>query len=84
MYMANTDTWYLERVIWLVAGTLTLIGTVMAWLHSVWWLLLTTLVGLNLIVFAFSGFCVMANILHRLGFMPVNAPSGETSSQTRS
>lgn len=68
MYMAKTDSWYLERVIWLVAGTFTLTGTILAWLHSMWWLILTALVGVNLIIFALTGFCVMANILYSLGF----------------
>lgn len=68
MYWAKTDTWYLERVIWLVAGTFTLTGTILAWLHSPWWLVLTALVGINLLIFAATGFCVMANILHWIGF----------------
>lgn len=68
MFMANTDGWYLERVIWLVAGTFALTSAILAWLHSPWWLLLTALVGVNLIIFALTGFCVMANILYKLGF----------------
>ena len=68
MYWARTDSWYLERVIWLVAGIFTLTGTGLAWLVSPWWLILPALVGVNLLIFAFSGFCLMANILHALGF----------------
>lgn len=67
MYWARTDSWYLERIIWLVAGTFTLLGTLLAWLVSPWWLLLTGLVGVNLLIFAFTGFCIMANILTALG-----------------
>ena len=70
MFMAKTDTWYLERIIWLVAGSFTLAGTLLAWLHSPWWLILTALVGINLLIFAFTGFCLMANILHALGARP--------------
>lgn len=70
MYLARTDSWYLERIIWLVAGTFTLAGTLLAWLVSPWFLLLTGLVGINLLIFAFTGFCVMANILHALGARP--------------
>ena len=70
MYLARTDSWYLERIIWLVAGSFTLAGTVLAWLVSPWFLLLTGLVGINLLIFAFTGFCVMANILHALGARP--------------
>lgn len=67
MYWARTDSWYLERIIWLVAGTVTLTGTLLAWLVSPWWLLLTGFVGVNLLIFAATGFCLMANILTALG-----------------
>ena len=70
MFMAKTDRWYLERVIWLVAGTFSLSSAILAWLHSTWWLVLTALVGINLIIFALTGFCIMANILYALGFKP--------------
>lgn len=70
MYWSNTENWYLERVIWLVAGTFVLLGTILAWLHSPWWLVLTGLVGVNLLIFAATGFCIMANILYALGFRP--------------
>ena len=70
MYMAKTDGWYLERIIWLLAGSFTLGGTILAWLVSPWWLILTGLVGLNLLIFAFTGFCLMANILYSLGAVP--------------
>ena len=84
MYWARTDSWYLERIIWLVAGTFTLAGTLLAWLASPWWLILTGLVGVNLLLFAFSGFCIMANILTALGARSriADTPSntgGETS-----
>ena len=67
MYWARTDSWYLERIIWLVAGTFTLAGTLLAWLVSPWFLILTGLVGVNLLIFATTGFCIMANILTALG-----------------
>lgn len=67
MYIANTTNWYLERVIWLVAGTLSLTSALLAWFHSPYWLILTGFVGINLIVFALTGFCTMANILHYFG-----------------
>lgn len=67
MYIARTDGWYLERVIWLVAGSFSLAGTLLAWLVSPWFLILTGLVGVNLLIFALTGFCLMANILCKLG-----------------
>jgi hypothetical protein len=70
MYIAKTDSWYLERIIRLIAGSLTLASAVLAWLHSLYWLILTALVGINLLIFAFTGFCLMANILYQLGARP--------------
>jgi hypothetical protein len=67
MYIARTDSWYMERIIWLIAGVFALSSAVLAWVHSPYWLILTGLVGINLIVFALTGFCIMANILYRLG-----------------
>ena len=74
MYIAKTDKWYLERVIWMVAGVFALAGTVLAAVHSMYWLILTGLVGVNLIIFALTGFCLMANILYKLGAKPEIEP----------
>ena len=71
MYFANTKEWYLERVIWLVAGVMALLSAGLAAFHSPYWLILTALVGVNLIVFSLTGFCIMANILVLLGAKPV-------------
>lgn len=70
MYIAQTDSWYLERIIWLIAGIFALGSALLAWLHSLYWLILTGLVGINLIVFALTGFCLMANIVYKLGVKP--------------
>jgi len=70
MYMGNTDTWYLERIVFLIAGILALTSGVLAWVYSPYWLILTILVGVNLIIFATTGFCLMANILYKLGVQP--------------
>ena len=70
MYMARTDGWYLERVVFLMAGVMAGLSAVLAWQVSPWWLILTALVGVNLIIFALSGFCLMANILYKLGVRP--------------
>ncbi len=67
MYMAKTNRWYLERIIWVIAGTLTLGSSILAWFVSKYWLILTALVGVNLLIFGFTGFCLMAAILHASG-----------------
>lgn len=70
MYIAKTDSWYLERIIWLIAGIFTLLSVILATIHSPYWLILTALVGINLIIFALTGFCLMANLLYVLGAKP--------------
>jgi hypothetical protein len=70
MYLAQTDSWYLERLTWLIAGIFALSSAILAWVHSPYWLILTGLVGVNLIIFALTGFCLMANILYKLGAKP--------------
>jgi len=67
MYLANTDSWYLERVIWLIAGIVVLTGTVLGFFVHKYWLALPCLVGINLLIFAITGFCPMAIFLHKIG-----------------
>jgi hypothetical protein len=38
--------------------------------HSLYWLILTVLVGVNLVVFATTGFCPSAQLFHKLGVKP--------------
>ena len=70
MYLLRTDSWYLERIVFLMAGILVLASSILAWVHSIYWLILTLFVGLNLVVFAVTGFCPSANILYRMGVVP--------------
>lgn len=67
MYIAKTDKWYLERTLYLIAGVMILLSLTLAFFFSKYWLILTGLVGLNLIVFAITGMCMMANILVKIG-----------------
>lgn len=57
----------LDRGVFLVAGTVTLVSVALAAFVSTWWLLLTTFVGLNLVQSSVTGFCPAALILKRLG-----------------
>ncbi len=56
-----------ERAIFVLAGTLILLGTVLALLVSPWFLLLTGFVGANMFQSAFTGFCPAAIIFRKLG-----------------
>ena len=58
----------LESCIRILAGTLVLVSVTLAHFVSPWWLLLAVFVGVNLIQSVFTGFCLAAIILHRLGW----------------
>jgi len=69
--MAKTDSWYMERIIWLVAGIFILISLTFAYFFSKYWLILAALVGVNLIILSLTGYCLMANILDKFGVKPL-------------
>jgi len=63
----------IDRVVMAFAGGMILISVVLAVAVNIWWLLLATFVGLNLLQAAFSTFCPLALILKRLGVSPGSA-----------
>ena len=67
MYIADTTTWYLERLIRLFAGTLVLGSTLLGFLVHPNWFLFTGFVGSMLTIFALTGFCPMSIMLYRAG-----------------
>ena len=69
-----TDSWYLERRIYLVVGINLIVASTLSVLHSPWWLLFTGFVGGAMVWFAATGFCIMANGLYWLGAEPRLAP----------
>jgi hypothetical protein len=58
-------TWPLERVLFLMAGTVTLVSALLAALLSPWFLLLTGFVGLNQLAFVAFGNCPSSWMLQR-------------------
>lgn len=58
-----------ESFIRMLAGSLVLVGTLLAWRVSPWWLLLTGFVGANLLQSAFTGFCVPTLLLTKMGWV---------------
>jgi hypothetical protein len=68
VYIVPTHLWYIERTVWLIAGFVLLSGTTLAALVDPRWVLLVIATGAASITVAFTGFCVVGNILHRLGF----------------
>ncbi|MGB9712021.1 YgaP family membrane protein [Dissulfurimicrobium hydrothermale] len=76
MYLAHTDRWYLERILWLIAGSVVLTGTILGIVVHPYWFALPILVGINLLIFAFSGFCPMAVLLHKMGVKSITETRG--------
>jgi hypothetical protein len=56
-----------DRAVMVFAGSINLVGVVLAWLVSPYWLLLPAFVGLNLIQAALTGLCPAAMIFKKLG-----------------
>jgi hypothetical protein len=67
MYVADTKTWYLERIIRLAAGTMVLGSSLLGYFLDPDWFLLTGFVGAMLTIFALTGFCPMSIMLHLAG-----------------
>jgi hypothetical protein len=61
-----TRGWPLERVLFALAGTLTLASAALATLVSPWFLLLAAFVGLNQWLFVAAGACPASIALERL------------------
>ena len=59
--------WPLERVLFALAGSMTLLSVLLAALVSPWFLLLTAFVGVNQWLFVTSGACPASLVLERLG-----------------
>jgi hypothetical protein len=78
-YFMQTDRWYLERRIYLAVGININIASVLTLLHSPWWLAFTGFVGVAMVWFAATGYCIMANGLYWLGAEPRLAPENEPS-----
>jgi hypothetical protein len=86
IYMVPTHRWYIERTVWLIAGFVLLCATTLAAVVDRRWVLLIIATGTASVVVALTGFCVVGNVLHRLGFTPMlgrpNANGGYYLMQT--
>lgn len=58
----------LKNLMRLLIGLFVLFSAIMSWFHSKYWLLFTAFIGLNLIQFSFSNWCLLESILKKLGF----------------
>ncbi len=57
----------LERYVKVIAGAFVFVSALLGYLHHEYWLFFTMFVGLNLFQYGFSQWCLMANILKKLG-----------------
>jgi hypothetical protein len=67
----RSSRWPLERALFLMAGTVTIVSVLLAVSISQWFLLLTVFVGLNQWVFVAVGACPASLVMSRvLGLQP--------------
>ena len=66
-----------ERCLRLIAGVFVLLGVLLGYLVSRYWLLFTAFVALNLIQSAFTNWCPMMTFLRKMGL-----PNGEQRAAT--
>ncbi len=60
----------IDRAVFAFAGTLIILSLALGLLVTPWFLVLTALVGLNMLQAAFTRFCPLAMILKKLGWQP--------------
>lgn len=63
----STATWHVQRILFLIAGLVTLSGVGLGAFVSPWFLLIPTLVGANQLLMVAVGWCPMSLLLRRLG-----------------
>ncbi len=79
LYYLQTDSWYLERRIYVTVGVNITLGSILFLLHSPWWGLFTGFVGAAMVWFAATGLCILANILYWIGAEPrLNPDAGHS------
>jgi hypothetical protein len=59
-----------DRAVFAMAGSMVLLGVLLTWAFSPWWLLLDAFVGANMLQAAFTGICPAAAIFSKLGLKP--------------
>ena len=62
----DDSRWPLERVLFALAGSMTLISALLAALISPWFLVLTAFVGVNQWLYVLFGACPASSVLRRL------------------
>mgnify|MGYP003581411122 FL=1 len=77
LYIVPTHRWYIERTVWLIAGVVLLTSTSLALWVNPYWVLLVIATAWASIAVSLTGFCIVGNILYRLGFTPMLGRPGK-------
>lgn len=64
---SQIQTWYIERLIRLIAGLFVLAGSLLGFIVHPNWFLFTGFVGAMLMIFALTGLCPVSIILYAMG-----------------
>lgn len=68
VFKIKTSHWYIERVVYLLAGIMTLTSALLVLFTGiVAWAFLALLVAFMQIIFALTGYCLSAIIMDKLG-----------------
>jgi hypothetical protein len=67
VYRQNVDHWYLERIIFLIAGILVSFSVALSFIGYSGFQYFALFVGIMLINFSVSGYCPLAIIVSKLG-----------------
>lgn len=62
--------WPMQRILFLLAGTVTLTGLLLGLTVSGWFLVLPAIAGANQLLMVASGWCPMSLLLTRIGVEP--------------
>ena len=71
VYIVKTHVWYVERLVWLVAGTDVVVSSILTAYVNPNWAFSILFVGMCSHMVAFTGFCIVGNILVLLGAQPL-------------
>ncbi|UGT67855.1 DUF2892 domain-containing protein [Nocardia gipuzkoensis] len=67
--------WTITRLVPALAGILVLLSALLSRTLSPWWLILTALVGANLLLYSAMGWCPATLVMRRLGLTDTTCPT---------
>ena len=83
VYRMKTDKWFLERRIYVAVGFNISLATTLFLTVSPWFAAFTGFVGVAMVWFSATGFCIMANFLYWTGAEPRLNPDSLPASEAK-